>query len=103
MNQLRRKSKLEIWNLIAYLIVALYLIFLIFPLIKILRSSLDMPDGTRSLGNFKRFFSDPYYFKTLVNSFQVSIVVTFFSLILGVPLAYFYNMYQMKGKKFLQV
>lgn len=103
MNQLRRKSKLEIWNLIAYLIVALYLIFLIFPLIKILRSSLDMPDGTRSLGNFKRFFSDPYYFKTLANSFQVSIVVTFFSLILGVPLAYFYNMYQMKGKKFLQV
>lgn len=103
MNQLRKKGKLEIWNLIAYLIVALYLIFLIFPLAKILKSSFDISDGTKGLGNFKRFFSDPYYFKTLINSFEVSIVVTIFSLILGVPLAYFYNIYQMKGKKFLQV
>jgi iron(III) transport system permease protein len=103
MNLVGKKSRLEIWNLIAYLIVALYLLFLIFPLFKILRSSFDMPDGTRGLGNFKRFFSEPYYFKTIINSFQVSVVVTFFSVILGVPLAYFYNMYQMKGKSFLQV
>ncbi len=103
MNQLGKRSRLEVWNLIAYLIAALYLIFLIFPLFKILSSSLDMADGTRGLGNFKRFFSEPYYFRTITNSFQVSIVVTFFSIVLGVPLAYFYNMYQMKGKKFLQV
>jgi iron(III) transport system permease protein len=103
MNQLGKRSRLEIWNLIAYLIVALYLIFLIFPLFKILRSSFVVSDGTTGLGNFKRFFSDPYYFKTLTNSFEVSIAVTFFSLILGVPLAYFYNMYEMRGKKFLQV
>lgn len=103
MNLLGKKSRLEIWNLIAFLIFALYLLFLIFPLFKILRSSFDVSDGTRGLDNFERFFSDPYYFKTLTNSFQVSIVVTIFSLVLGVPLAYFYNMYDMKGKKFLQV
>ncbi len=103
MTWLGKKSKLEIWNLIAYVIVALYLVFLIFPLFKILRSSFDISDGTRGLGNFERFFSDSYYFKTLINSFEISIVVTFFSLILGVPLAYFYNLYDMKGKNFLQV
>ena len=83
--------------------MVLYLIFLIFPLIKILRSSFEMADGTRGMGNFKRFFSDPYYFKTITNSFKVSVVVTIISLALGVPLAYFYNLYEMKGKKFLQV
>ena len=103
MNLPGKKSRLEIWNLIAYLIAVLYLVFLIFPLVKVLRSSFDLSDGTKGLGNFKRFFSDPYYFKTLYNSLKVSVVITFFSLVLGVPLAYFYNMYQMKGKKFLQV
>lgn len=103
MNKLGKRSRLEVWNLIAYLIAALYLVFLIFPLFKILRSSFITSDGSMGLGNFKRFFSDPYYFKTLLNSFEVSLVVTAFSLILGIPLAYFYNMYEMKGKKFLQV
>ena len=45
-----RKSKLEIWNLIAYLIVILYVIFLIFPLANILKSSFDQADGTGLTG-----------------------------------------------------
>lgn len=98
-----RKSKLEIWNLIAYLIVILYVVFLIFPLANILKSSFDQADGTKGFGNFVRFFGEPHYFNTIINSFKVSIVVTIISIILGVPLAYFYNMYQMKGKRFLQV
>ncbi len=100
---LKKRSRLEVWNIIAYSILALYLIFLVFPLFKILKTSFVQTDGSMGWGNFKRFFSDAYYFNTLINSFKVSIVVTICALIIGVPLAYFYNMYRIKGSGFLQI
>ena len=100
---LKKRNRLEVWNIIAYAILALYLIFLVFPLYKILKTSFVQTDGSMGWGNFKRFFSDAYYFNTLINSFKVSIVVTICALIIGVPLAYFYNMYRIKGSGFLQI
>ena len=100
---LKKRSRLEVWNIIAYAILALYLIFLVFPLYKILKTSFVQTDGSMGWGNFKRFFSDAYYFNTLFNSFKVSIVVTICALIIGVPLAYLYNMYRIKGSGFLQI
>jgi iron(III) transport system permease protein len=52
---------------------------------------------------FRKFFSQKYYFSTLVNSFMVSIATMVFSLAIGVPLAYFYNLYEIRGKKILEI
>jgi len=60
------------------------------------------PEGF-TLEYFQKFFSKAYYFNTLWNSFKVSICATAITLILGVPLAYFYNMYEIRGKTFLQL
>ena len=52
---------------------------------------------------FIKFFSQPFYSRTLLNSFKVALFTCAISLVLGVPLAYLYNMYEIKGRKILQV
>ena len=92
----------DIWILISIGILLLYLLFLIYPLFSLLQQSVMGPDGF-TLEYFQKFFSKAYYFNTLWNSFKVSICATAITLILGVPLAYFYNMYEIRGKTFLQL
>jgi iron(III) transport system permease protein len=81
----------------------LYLLFLVLPLFNLLKSSVIHSEGGVTFEYFKKFFSQKYYLSTLLNSFKVSTVVTFFSLLLGVPLAYFYNLFELKGKKPLEI
>ena len=98
----KNRSRLEIWNFIAWGLLVLYVIFLVIPLFKVLKQSVVGKEGF-TLQYFKKFFGESYYFSTLLNSFKVSFVVMVVSLILGVSLAYFYNLYKMKGAKFLQI
>ena len=100
---MKERSRIEVWNLMAWLILGIYVLFLVFPLFRILRTSLVNADGHFTLEHFAKFFSQEYYFSTLLNSFKVSVATTFFSLLLGIPLAYFYNLYEMKGRTFLQI
>ena len=98
----KKRSALESWNFIAWGILLLYIIFLVIPLFLVLKKSVVGPSGGFTLQFFKKFFSEPYYFSTLFNSFKISFAVMVASLLLGVPLAYFYNLYRMRGAKFLQ-
>ncbi|WP_256254793.1 hypothetical protein [Treponema phagedenis] len=52
---------------------------------------------------FKKFFSQAFYYRTLSNSFVISTVATVLSLLIGVPLAYFFTAYRIRGKKILRV
>lgn len=100
---LNKRNTLEVWNISAWIILGLYCVFLIFPLFKVLKTSVIHTDGSFTLEYFKKFFSEKYYFGTLINSFKVSMVTTLFALVLGVPLAYFYNLYEIRGRQFLQI
>lgn len=99
----KKRTPLEVWNLIAISILMLYILFLVQPLFNLLKSSVIRSEGGFTLEYFKKFFSQKYYLSTLLNSFKVSTAVTVFSLLIGVPLAYFYNMYEMRGKKPLEI
>lgn len=104
MNSLKKKrTPLEVWNFIAISILLLYLLFLVLPLFNLLKSSVIHSEGGFTLEYFKKFFSQRYYLSTLLNSFKVSTAVTIFSLLLGIPLAYFYNLYELKGKRPLEI
>ena len=59
--------------------------------------------GAFTLEYFQKFFGKSYYFSTLWNSFKVSVAATVITLVIGVPLAYVYNMYYIKGRGFLQI
>lgn len=100
---MKKRSPLESWNFIAWGILLLYVIFLVIPLFLVLKKSVVATTGEFTFQFFKKFFSEPYYFSTLLNSFKVSLAVMVVSLLLGVPLAYFYNLYKMKGARFLQI
>ena len=96
-------KRLDTWQVISFVILGLYAVFLLLPMFQLLRNSVIDPEGNISLYYFKEFFSKKAYYGTLFNSFQVSISVTIASLVLGTLFAYFYNLFEMKGKTFLQV
>lgn len=96
------KKPLDIWLIISLSVMGLYLLFLLYPLFKLFYSAVFV-NGELSLGNFVAFFTKSYYTKSILNSMSVSILATIITLIIGVPLAYFYQMYEIKGKSVLQV
>ena len=101
---MKKKRKFDFWVIASLVILGLYLLFMVYPLFKIVRQSvLDEKTGEFTMRYFIKFFSQPYYFRTLINSFKVAIAACVLSLILGVPLAYVYNMYEIKGRKTLQM
>lgn len=92
----------DIWKLVSIFILCLYGLFLIYPLFKLLYNAF-FAGGEFTLEYFQSFFSQKYYVKSIFNSLKVSICATVLSLAIGVPLAYFYQMYEIKGKTILQV
>ena len=92
----------DIWKLVSIFILCLYGLFLIYPLFKLLYNAF-FAGGEFTLEYFQSFFSQKYYVKSIFNSLKVSICATALSLAIGVPLAYFYQIYEIKGKTILQV
>lgn len=106
MDPVARKAQrrpLEIWHAFSFAILGLYALFLLYPLFSVLKESVVTADGKFSLQYFIKFFSEPYYFTTIRNSFKISLATTVFSVLLGVPLAYIYNFYHIRGRSVVQV
>jgi iron(III) transport system permease protein len=91
------------WSSVTVAFTVLFTIFLVFPLLGILRQSVVGEDGTFSLQQFARFFSERYYSSTILNSFKVTIAITLLTLLIGIPFSYFYTFYRLKGAKLLFV
>lgn len=97
------ERKWDPWIIVTITILAAYLLFLIYPLVLLLRQSVLTKGGELTFEHFRKFFETGYYMKALWNSFEISVVVTVLSLLFGVPMAYLYNMYEIKGKSLLQI
>lgn len=96
-----RRFRLDMWTGISVGLLALFALFLVYPLFNVLRESIVNGDGEFTLEYFQRFFENSYYFQTIKNSFVLSITVTVFSLLLGVPFSYFYTFFRIRGSKWL--
>ncbi|MFA7118932.1 MAG: iron ABC transporter permease [Sphaerochaetaceae bacterium] len=96
-------KKLDVWSLITILFLALFCLILVYPLFEILRQSVLDESGHFTIAQFVRFFSQSYYSKTIVNSFKVTIAITVVTLLIGVPISYFYSFYQLRGSKVIFV
>ena len=97
-----QKKRMDIWTILSLTILALYALFLIYPLFRLLVESVTK-EGHLTGEYFVKFFSNSYYGITLLHSFELSIAATIVSLIIGVPLAYFYIVYDIKGKNLIQI
>ena len=99
-----KKSKINLWSSSTLGLLTLYTIFLIIPLLILLSESfIDSKTGLFTLDNFKRFFEKKYYYSTLLNSFKISIVITFVAVVLGTVLAFFFARFKIKGAKGLRI
>lgn len=101
---LNKKIKLDFWNIVTFLIIIVFAIFLIYPLLSLFLDGFkDSKSGVWSLMNYIQFFSKKYYTSALINSFKLTISVTVIAVLIGVPLAYFMSFYKIKGKGVLEV
>ena len=98
------KFRLDVWGAITLGTIALYVLFLLYPMAYLIRQSVLDPDtGGFTLAYFTKFFSKSYYFDTLINSFKVSITATVLSIAIGTPLAYLFTIFKIKGKSVLNI
>jgi len=101
----KSKRKFEMWTAVSVLLLLLFLGFLVYPLLGLLKQSVFNSDGEFSWANFHRFFTytNGYYLKPIWNSIKVTVSSSLVSLILGIPIAYFYSFYKIKGAKLIFV
>lgn len=97
------KKRFDGWLIISVILLLLFIAILIYPMFGIIKQAVIMPDGSFSTEEFEKFFSNDYYVKTIYNSFKITIFVTCLTLLLGIPFAYFYAFYKLKGAKILFV
>ena len=101
----KTKRKFELWTGVSVLLLVLFLGFLVYPLLGLLKQSVFNSEGQLSWANFQRFFTytNGYYLKPIWNSIKVTVSSSLVSLILGIPIAYFYSFYKIRGAKLLFV
>nr|WP_041385378.1 iron ABC transporter permease [Sphaerochaeta pleomorpha] len=98
---MKRHKLFEFWNMTSFGILALFVVFLVFPIAGLLKEAVVTSDGRFSLDAFARFFGKSYYYSTIFNSFKIAFFSMALCLLLGIPFAYFYSFYKMKGRKLL--
>ena len=98
---MKTKYKFDIWSIVSVVLFFLFMLFLIYPLFGIMKQSLVDANGKLSLVQFNKFFSQKYYTNTISNSVKVTVAVTLCSLLVGIPMSYFYSFYKLRGAKFI--
>ncbi len=83
------------WHLLSVVILALLVIFLLYPLANVLASSFLHKGGQ---SGWSIFFSDTRYLGALANTIGLGLAVTFGAALIGVPLAYMAARYSFPGK-----
>ena len=97
------EKKLNILVAMALGILALFLLFVVYPLVLVLYKSVLSEDGHLSFAYFTKFFARKYYWSTLLNSFKVTIVSTLVAAFLGLDMDYVLRSVQIKGSKYLNI
>ncbi|MDO4595290.1 MAG: iron ABC transporter permease [Tissierellia bacterium] len=98
-----KRRSIDIWKVFTILILLSLLLFLVYPILKLLILAVYKDSVGFTLEEFKTFFSKPYYFNTLLNSLKVSFAATICTILIATPVAYFMSMYKIKGNAVLNI
>ena len=100
----KRKLQFDFWTVVTIGIIAVFALFLIYPLISLfIDGFLKEGTGEFTLANFQKFFGKKFYYRSLLNSLKLTVCVTICSLVIGVPLAYFMSFYKIRGKGVVEI
>ncbi len=99
-----RKLKFDFWTIVTIGIIAVFALFLIYPLASLFINSFQ-EEATNAFTweNFTKFFSKKYYYRSLLQSLKLTFWVTIISLLVGVPVAYFMSFFKIKGKPIVEI
>ena len=76
--------RLDFWTGITALSIAVFGLFLIYPLFSLFISAFqDAVTGEFTLEHFTHFFERKYYYQSMINSFSVTACVTVLAIIIG--------------------
>ena len=96
------EKRLNVWTVLTLILLALFLVFVIYPIGMLLIKSL-FTDGKVDLSYFVKFFSKRYYWGSLVNSFKVTVVSTLVAALIGVPMAYMLRSVKIPGSGLINI
>lgn len=92
----------DFWFWATLCIAALFVIFLVYPLLSLFASSfVDPESGALTWAHYAEFFRKKYYYRALLNSMSVTICVTVLAVLIGAPIAYLTSAFHIRGKKLL--
>ena len=82
----KRKPQFDFWTIVTIGILAVFALFLIYPLISLFVDGfLEEGTGAFTMANFTKFFGKKFYYRSLLNSLKLTVCVTICSLLIGVP------------------
>lgn len=96
------EKKFNLWTVLTLILLALFLLFVIYPIGMLMTKSLFTGSGV-DLSYFVKFFTKKYYWITLVNSFKVTIMSTLVACLIGVPMAYLLRSVKVPGSELLNI
>lgn len=100
----KRKPQFDFWTIVTIGILAVFALFLIYPLISLFVDGfLEEGTGAFTMANFTKFFGKKFYYRSLLNSLKLTVCVTICSLLIGVPLAYIMSFFKIRGKGVIEI
>lgn len=100
----KRKFRLDGWTLISLLCFLYFIVFFIYPITRVLMSSvIDPVTNNIDFSYFVRFFEKKYYTNTIINSMKVTISATLLTCIAGTALAYITRSIKIKYKSAIDI
>ncbi|MCO5071647.1 MAG: iron ABC transporter permease [Rhizobiaceae bacterium] len=94
---------LSFWPIVTLVALATSTFLLLLPVYNIVGLSFSGQEGGAGIfENYIMFFSEPYYYRSLINSFIVSISAMVLALLIGVPAAYIVSRYDIVGRSLIK-
>ena len=73
----KSKKYFDVWKMVSVAILFLYILFLLYPLFKLLQNAFFDSEGQFTMDQFVAFFSQSYYVESIFNSLKVSALYLF--------------------------
>ena len=100
----KQRKKMNGWLGLGIILLAFFIVFVVYPLVLILYKSIVSADGSGlTLDYFAKFFGKKYYWSTLWNSVQVTVCSTLIAVAIGLPVAYVLRSVSIRGKSFINI
>ncbi len=93
--------KPDLWLVLSLALLAVLVLFTVYPMTRLLILAFQAEDGSFTLEYFRKFFSTPYYYSTVGNSFRVALTTSVITTAIGILFSYFYSFFRLKGRRAL--